>query len=55
MSEAAGYLPCLREFGFTEEVEHDERASLPFRGGETAGLERLSQYIFDNRSIAHYA
>jgi len=41
MSEAASYLPCLEEFGFIDGAEYDDRASFQFRGGESAGLERL--------------
>lgn len=41
IQHAAGYLPTLGEFGFPLGVQHDERASLVFRGGESAGLERL--------------
>ncbi|MCC6723470.1 MAG: DASH family cryptochrome, partial [Saprospiraceae bacterium] len=48
-----GTMPSLEELGH-EPFEVDERAVLPFKGGETAGLERLRQYLWDTTSASSY-
>lgn len=46
-------LPSLAELGL-EAVTPDNRASITFQGGETAGLKRLNDYIFETEAIATY-
>ena len=45
-----GQLPTLPDFGHTD-FTLDIRSALPFKGGETAGLERLD-YYFDQTKLA---
>ncbi|MFZ4634017.1 MAG: DASH family cryptochrome [Saprospiraceae bacterium] len=49
----AGDLPSLEEFGHAP-FESDDRAALPFKGGESEGLRRLNHYLWDSNSIATY-
>ncbi|MEO1208924.1 MAG: DASH family cryptochrome [Cyanobacteria bacterium J06638_20] len=49
----AGSLPTLDELGAAV-VPQDKRAVLPFRGGETAGLNRLQHYIWDADCLRVY-
>lgn len=42
-----GEIPSVEDFGH-EPFTHDERAVLPFKGGETAGLDRLDYYLWDS-------
>ena len=37
-----------------EQLNPDKRAVMVFRGGETAGLERLHNYLFETRAVDHY-
>ncbi len=46
----SGGIPSMTDFGFGEILE-DGRAVLPFKGGETEGLERL-YYYFKNSELA---
>ncbi|MCE2712327.1 MAG: DASH family cryptochrome [Cryomorphaceae bacterium] len=46
-------LPSLNELGLTE-LKVDDRASIAFRGGETAAKLRLEHYFFKTRSISKY-
>lgn len=46
-------IPSLEELGF-EEPETDERAVIQFKGGVTAGLERLQYYLWDKELLANY-
>jgi deoxyribodipyrimidine photo-lyase len=48
-----GSIPTLSDFGH-EEVVPDPRSVLQFRGGETAGLERLRHYLFGSNAVATY-
>ncbi|MEM1358564.1 MAG: DASH family cryptochrome, partial [Bacteroidota bacterium] len=48
-----GELPSLDDFGIPEPPQ-DDRAALDWRGGETAGLDRLAYYLFDSHSVANY-
>ncbi len=48
-----GELPKLEDFGH-EPFETDERAALNFRGGETAGLQRLHYYLWEKNFAATY-
>ena len=49
----AGSLPTLEDFGHTP-FEADKRAVLPFKGGETAALERLKYYFWDSNKVKTY-
>lgn len=57
IADALSYEPKLTDFGFTEEQTpvHDERSSYKFLGGEDKALRRLNEYIFEKKSVAHYA
>ncbi|MBT8220890.1 MAG: DASH family cryptochrome [Bacteroidia bacterium] len=48
-----GEIPTLETFGL-EEPDRHERQLYEFRGGETHALERLEQFIWEKRAIAHY-
>ena len=52
-------MPSLANLDFTkdeiEQAEHDKRACYQFKGGETAGLKRLNEYIHTKGSVSHYA
>jgi len=46
-------IPSVNHFGLTSPAA-DERAVLAFTGGETAGLERLQYYIWDEDLLKNY-
>jgi len=46
-------IPTLKDLGLNE-VEIDIRSVFPFQGGETAALERLNYYLFENKFIQSY-
>ncbi|MBD1909704.1 MULTISPECIES: DASH family cryptochrome [unclassified Leptolyngbya] len=48
-----GELPTLADLGL-KPVTPDERGVLPFRGGETAGMARLHQYIWEGDRLHLY-
>ncbi len=48
-----GSLPLPADLGF-EPFEPDSRAVLPFKGGETAGLQRLHHYLWESNLVANY-
>ena len=48
------YLPKYEEFGFEKEMEKDERAALDFKGGETEGLKRLMDYMWNYKGMKDY-
>jgi deoxyribodipyrimidine photo-lyase len=33
---------------------HDSRAAIHFKGGETEGIKRLNNYLFESKAIATY-
>lgn len=49
-------IPTLEELGFREEeiATNDPRAVLAFKGGETAALERLHEYLWEKDLLAAY-
>lgn len=47
-------LPELADLGYTDEVPSDERMVLEFRGGETAGLNRMKTYFWDRDALRNY-
>lgn len=48
-----GTLPTLEELGHAP-FEPDERSVLPFKGGETAGLQRLQHYLWNSEAALSY-
>ncbi|KAL3915463.1 MAG: hypothetical protein SGILL_005642 [Bacillariaceae sp.] len=55
----AAYLPSLEDLGYTtEQVKHantnDPRGVMPFKGGETAALARVKDYIWDKDLLKNY-
>jgi deoxyribodipyrimidine photo-lyase len=46
-------LPTLETLGFLKPI-FDARAVLPFKGGETAAMQRLKHYFFDTQSLSTY-
>jgi deoxyribodipyrimidine photo-lyase len=48
-----GEIPKLTDFGHTEPPT-DDRAVLPFKGGETEGLRRLKYYLWDTNLAKTY-
>lgn len=49
-----GPIPSLSDLGFDEDGVPDERGVLPFHGGETAGLERLHDYLWEDDLLKSY-
>ncbi|MGK7889079.1 MAG: DASH family cryptochrome, partial [Leptolyngbyaceae cyanobacterium] len=49
----SGTLPTLADLGL-EPASIDERGVLQFKGGESQGLERLQQYIWDGDRLKEY-
>jgi deoxyribodipyrimidine photo-lyase len=47
-------VPTLYELGYEETVSFDKRSVLAFKGGESAALERLEEYIWKEEAIATY-
>ena len=48
-----GDVPSLSDFGIPE-PPRDDRAAIRWRGGETAGLDRLAYYLFESHAISTY-
>lgn len=48
-----GEVPELSDFGMAPPPE-DERNAIEWKGGETAGLDRLAYYLFDSQAISTY-
>ena len=48
-----GTIPEASDFGIPP-APRDERSAIDWRGGETAGLDRLAYYLFDSHAIATY-
>ena len=46
-------IPSLEDLGY-EDVQPDERSVLHFRGGATAGKERLQYYLWDSELLSNY-
>jgi deoxyribodipyrimidine photo-lyase len=51
--ENSSELPSLADLGHTP-FSLDERTAFPFEGGETAGLKRIDEYIWESENIAKY-
>jgi deoxyribodipyrimidine photo-lyase len=57
--KALEYLPSLAELGYSKDevekaFEDDMRGVLAFDGGETAGLQRIQQWMFDDDRLKDY-
>jgi len=50
----AGSIPTLGDLGFDADGTVDERAVLPFKGGETRGLDRIDEYIWREDCLKKY-
>jgi len=48
-----GEIPTLSELG-VEQVKKDCRTAFPFPGGESSGLGRLKQYLWETRCVEKY-
>nr|WKN38183.1 DASH family cryptochrome [Tunicatimonas sp. TK19036] len=48
-----GDIPTLEQLGLSAPV-FDERAVLPFQGGETSGIARLKEYFWKNNNLKDY-
>jgi len=46
-------IPTLKELGF-DDFTVDKRAAIHFMGGESQGLKRIREFIFETKSIATY-
>lgn len=49
----AGNMPTLEELGH-QPFEPDQRAVLPFKGGETEGMARVQHYLWESNAVATY-
>ena len=49
-----GEIPSLEDFGHTP-LPPDQRAVFAYQGGETAGLEHLHQYTWEQETVQQYA
>jgi deoxyribodipyrimidine photo-lyase len=49
-----GPLPTLDDLGFDDDGSVDNRAVLPFEGGETRGLDRIDEYIWREDRLRTY-
>ena len=47
-------VPTVEQLGFEPVPEKDEKAVMPFDGGETAGLQRVRQYIWEEDRLRSY-
>ena len=50
---APGDIPTLKQLGHGD-YSPDDRSAFPFRGGETAGLERMEHYLWKTDCVAKY-
>jgi deoxyribodipyrimidine photo-lyase len=49
-----GSIPSLDDLGYEEDGVPDERSVLPFKGGETRGLDRIDEYIWREDCLKKY-
>lgn len=59
VGEYSTELPTLQDLGYTsDQIDHanfqDPRGVMPFKGGETAALERVKDYIWDKDLLRKY-
>ena len=59
LEEHASFMPTLADIGYTSEQiasvdTHDKRGVLNFKGGETAALARVQDYIWDKDLLKEY-
>ncbi len=50
----AGEIPGMEDLGYEQSGEQDRRAAIQHRGGESAGLQHLYDYVWEDREIEHY-
>jgi len=46
-------IPNLQDFGF-DDFDITNKTAFPFKGGETAALERLNYYLFESKKVSFY-
>lgn len=46
--------PSLKDLGYDGEPKFDERSVLRFKGGETEGLKRMNDYIWEGNHLKNY-
>lgn len=46
-------VPTLQDLGHAN-FEYDSRTAFPFKGGETAGLQRLQDYAWNTKKLSYY-
>ena len=46
-------IPSLKQLGF-QDFEQPEHSAFPYKGGETAVLDRLNYYFFESRKLSFY-
>jgi deoxyribodipyrimidine photo-lyase len=51
--DTVGKMPTLQDFGHSD-FELDHRAAIVLKGGETAALQRLEEYLWETDAIATY-
>jgi deoxyribodipyrimidine photo-lyase len=49
-----GLMPELKDLGFNEQVNLDERSVMSFHGGETDALKRLEDYFWTSNAVKTY-
>lgn len=59
LAEALAFMPTLEQLGYPEDeaksaMQDDPRGVMPFQGGETAALERLRKWMFDDDNLKDY-
>ena len=47
------WIMLVKRFDFLE-MEDNSRSAIPFKGGETAALQRLHYYLWDSNKVAKY-
>jgi len=54
--QECGTLPTPTELGYKEDIDMsiDERSAFPFRGGETAALQRVKEYFWEKDMLKIY-
>jgi deoxyribodipyrimidine photo-lyase len=53
-AQSAGEIPTLQTLGYAQIPQQDERAVLPFNGGESEAWKQLRSYIWDGDHLKNY-
>ncbi len=53
-TENIGKIPSMKDLGFEENLSIETRGVLDFKGGETAGLQRLQDYLWNQDLLKTY-